>query len=539
MYTTVFLRRISTFVLITFISLTLQPLQAVAQDQLAQTKTVQPLPQTDDEQYGKLLEEIKTSVKKGVDKANKHQSTRDDTKTIRSQKVQLETLEKKVDLDFISTEQDLKAKNLSPEILARHQAAVQEYKTKRTEFKKKLKILDDADDADNESKRSATVQDLSNFLEQNQKSKTQSFDPNKLPWRTPDASSTRKPEESLSGLLYDVLKVKQVQLASNGSISGVSIPGSALPSTPAVEDTAATIDVQITPAIRAKAAELNNQPVQIYNWVRNNIEYVPTYGSVQGSQVTLDKKRGNAFDTSSLLIALLRAAGIPARYVYGTIRISAEQAKNWTGGTSTIEAAQQLFGQGGVPNVGLISGGQVSSLKLEHVWVEAYVDYIPSRGAINKTPNTWVPLDASYKQFDYQAGMDLKTAVPLDTQALLAAVQQGATVNTQEGWVQNFNSANLQNQLTSYQNNLQSYINQTKPNATVGDILGSKSILSLNSSILFGGLPYTVITKTAALRELPSSLRHQFQYKIYRSAFDRAIDSPDISYTDKLAESCR
>ena len=30
-------------------------------------------------------------------------------------------------------------------------------------------------------------------------------------------------------------------------------------------------------------------------------------------------------DTASLLIALLRAAGIPARYVYGSVEVPAEQ----------------------------------------------------------------------------------------------------------------------------------------------------------------------------------------------------------------------
>src|SRR5262249_24011684 len=84
---------------------------------------------------------------------------------------------------------------------------------------------------------------------------------------------------------------------------------------------AATEDVEITPDITAHAASLGNQPLPIYEWVRNNIEFVPTYGSVQGSQMTLDGRRGNAFDLASLLIALLRAAGIGARYVMGSVEV--------------------------------------------------------------------------------------------------------------------------------------------------------------------------------------------------------------------------
>ena len=53
--------------------------------------------------------------------------------------------------------------------------------------------------------------------------------------------------------------------------------------------------------------------------------------------------------------------------------------------------------------------------------------------------NAWVPLDASFKQYSYSAGMDLKAAVPLEATALLNAAQQGATVNAYQGWVQNLN----------------------------------------------------------------------------------------------------
>ena len=81
---------------------------------------------------------------------------------------------------------------------------------------------------------------------------------------------------------------------------------------------------------------------------------------------------------------------------------------------------------------------------MEHVWVQAYVNWAPGRGAkdggSNLTPrqhvnpngqlNACAALDASFKQYSYSAGMDLKTAVPLDATALLNAAQ---------GWVQNLN----------------------------------------------------------------------------------------------------
>ena len=105
----------------------------------------------------------------------------------------------------------------------------------------------------------------------------------------------------------------------------------------------------------------------IHNWVRNTIEYTPSAGAIQSAQDTLDKKRGNATDTASLLIALLRASSIPARYPFDTIDIPAAAAQNWLGGTTHPEAALQLINQGGIAAKGLATGGQLTTIRMEHV----------------------------------------------------------------------------------------------------------------------------------------------------------------------------
>lgn len=73
-----------------------------------------------------------------------------------------------------------------------------------------------------------------------------------------------------------------------------------------------------------------------------------------------------------------------------------------------------------------------------------------------------MPMDASYKQYDYtQPTVDLKTAGPFDAQALANTITQNSTVNEQEGWVQSnpADPAQLQTQiqtaLTDYQTQLQ------------------------------------------------------------------------------------
>ncbi len=62
---------------------------------------------------------------------------------------------------------------------------------------------------------------------------------------------------------------------------------------PLPEDLLETEDVQITAEIQTLADSLDNNPIKIYNWVHNNIQFVPSYGSIQGSQQTLESQQGN------------------------------------------------------------------------------------------------------------------------------------------------------------------------------------------------------------------------------------------------------
>ncbi len=300
------------------------------------------------------------------------------------------------------------------------------------------------------------------------------------------------------------------------------------PDAPNAADLQETEDVVLSPAVRALATSLNNNPVQIYNWVRNNIEYVPTYGSIQGSEMSLQTRRANDIDTASLLIALYRAAGIPARYGKGTIEISANTAKNLIGGVTSADVALTLLSQGGVPATGVVQGGVVSALRIERVWVEAFVDFYPSRGAINRTPTTWVPVDPSFKQFSYAATLDLRTGVNLDTGAYIAQLRQGATLNTAESSTTALNRVAATGSFAAYQNSVSTYIASQRPNATVGEVLGSKSIVMENHPVLVGSLPYKVMGQSARFASLPDSLRWKLRYSVYASDADRAQDSPVV-----------
>lgn len=568
-------RSVAAVVLTTFLSLSLYPFTAAAQAKEAVEKAGL-LPQqndegvignaeryfrklsgtkknsrlSSDERFSQLLAEIHDDLKAAVPEvalpkeAKQHakgkfikSDSATKTKQIRAKRSELKQLYVEIEESFQDTEQHLKNAKVPQVILDRHNEAVAQFQVRKAEFEKWMDKLEKADDANDSIERQASLEALGSFMAKHPNAKAHQYtDPNRLPFRTSDGN-VRKPYETKDEYQASLFPPKygKVLLAST-SLDGVKLVPMALPSTPAAEDLAETDDVQITPAIRDLANQLEKNPVKIYQWVRNNIEFIPSYGSIQGSNLTLQNKRGNAFDTANLLIALYRAAGVPARYVYGTIEVPADKVMNWMGGVTKPEAAQSLLGQGGIPNVALVSGGVVRAIRMEHVWVEAHVDYHPSRAAINRSPNAWVPMDASFKQYQFTQGMDIKANVLINRQTLLDQIKQGGTINEAEGWVQNLNAANLQNQLAVYQDQVKGYINSQKLNATVGDVLGTQKIIEQNHRILLGSLPYKTVATGDKFQALPDRLKWRFKTNIYAGGWYGDSNSPYIEINQPTAK---
>jgi len=418
---------------------------------------------------------------------------------------------------FEETEARLEQNNASARIRGRHERAVADYRQRYQHLQEQLQAVTGS--ASLAAQSDATAE-LVGFLELFRIEKPRDpFNPDKLPWRTPDPDQTRAPANSASQLSRDTglpLFETGAQIAS----SSASMDGLLLESavTPGGEHLASTLDAQITPAIETLAEQLDNEPVAIYQWVRNNIEFIPSYGSIQGAEYTLENRRGNAFDTASLLIALLRASDIPARYAMGTVEMPANQVMNWVGGVNAPAAAGNLLGQGGIPNSALTRGGRVDSFRLEHVWVEAWVDFHPSRGADHRQGDTWIPMDASFKQYDYSEGMALDQEVPFDARALVDTIEQQSTINEEEGWVQGVPGGAIEESLEDYRAELEAYIGSQAPDATVGEVLGTKGIKEVIHEQLAPSLPYRLVTRQLTTAALSDSLRWKFKYQLHTDA---------------------
>lgn len=386
---------------------------------------------------------------------------------LKGKNAEIISLDTQIKKQFSDTERFLKEKGLPPEILDRHFKFVKHYEDNLKELNDNLAAIDNAK---TKAEADAAIGRAKAYLEKvKAPSRHVPLDPNKLPHRTAEPvwiEPRTSPEQFLkdrkalavNSKVFEDKKIASrftphdspLLVASNGSLNGLlnekATPPYSSPyqgqdgrggtmllaaaDPPTDADLAQTIEVQFTPAIQAKAAELNNNPTKIYNWVRNNIEYVPTYGSIQGADMCLQTKQCNAFDTSSLLIALLRSSGIHSRYVYGTIELPIEKVKNWVGGFTDSNAALTLIASGGIPVTGLTSGGKIAAVRMEHIWVEAYIPYGNYRGARrDDSIKTWIPMDGSFKQYNYLQGLDFQTITGFDAQAFLQELQSTAIID--------------------------------------------------------------------------------------------------------------
>jgi hypothetical protein len=498
-----FLKTTAIVVTVSFLGLTLQPLAIAAQLPAAKAsaRSIDRAP-SDEERLTATLEGIETRLTWLEDNLAKRQDTAKDFSELKILRTELNALDRKALDNFDKIKQHITDKKLPQVILDRHTEAVRTYRSEMAILKSNLDSLEIARD---DTERKARAQKAREHLKlKNTKKARPKFDPNDMPNQSlqPNRKNTPKLKQ-FDFVRAGLISNPAVKLAALGDFTFDKLPGASDPAF-----LAATTEVTLTDAIRAKATELQHNPVKIYNWVRNNVEWLPTWGATQDADVTLGSQRGNAMDIASLLIALLRASGIPARYVHGTIEMPEDKFRNWTGGFTSINAAADYASSGGIPVTTVVSGGKITKIRLEHIWVEAAIDFHPSRGAINKSADAWTQLDPSYKQYEDLQGLDVVAISGINPESLAQSFASSGTINEQEGWVSGLNPAILENAQTQAQTALQTYITNNLPDATVGDVIGGRKIIANTSTVLPTGLSYRSMVVGARYGSLPSALQN-------------------------------
>ncbi len=420
----------------------------------------------------------------------------------------------KVERHFAEVDSLVASRNLSSEVLARHQSLARSYRTKYVRLRAELDAVLAAS-----QRSSLSIEEVDRalgFLDENTPpSPRPRLDPKHLPFRSLRAERPIEPGTGFAA--------RPAAAPGGGGLGAGDEP------TP--DDLKETIEVRFTPEIRKLSEDLGRSPVKIFNWVRNNIEFVPTWGSIQGAQLCLETHLGNSFDTASLLIALLRVSGIPARYQSGTIDVPKAEALDWLGGFKDPGAAARFAASGGIPGAGTVErGGSIQAIRMEHAWVTAFIDYLPSRGAAAcGEGDTWVPLDAGFKLHDATEGKDLAAVMGFDEAAIRQHIQEavgsagigGTGVIPDPSFVNALVEASGQNLSRSFpgQQDFSSFIAQ-------------RHIRQVDQPVLSISLPYSVLAPSGERAEIPSGLRHGVEVTVLDEAGARllsyAVSLPEI-----------
>ncbi len=417
---------------------------------------------------------------------------------------ELGDFESEIEEDWTAEAEQMTADGVNAEVVSRHAALLAEVLQRSQEFRSLISPLRDTGASIAEV--SSSLANLSDWFAQQSRARAwKAIDKDALPTsfaRAEDGAAPQEPD-------FDGAVETSVVIAAPGP-----------------EFLAETLDAKFTPAIVALAQSLEGNPVKIRNWVYDNIEFHPSFGSVQGADQTLLSRRGNAFDIASLTLALLRTSGVPSRYAKSVIQIPIAEVQNWLGNVATPQMAIDLMQKGGIPTASVVTGGRIVAARFEHVWVEAWVDFVPSRGAINRVPDQWVPFEVAFKQFDYVQAYPWRQHTLEARRTIGQNFADGIQVDA-TGGITGFNFDEMNRATGVLAQQLGNEMYAAIPNVTTGSFRDRRTIRPINSLILAGALPYPLRSTTIArYAELPVALRQTIEIRFYADESSLRYESP-------------
>ena len=244
--------------------------------------------------------------------------------------------------------------------------------------------------------------------------------------------------------------------------------------------------------IRELSAALDNDPVRIYEYVLNTIEYVPYYGQLKGAERALLDEAANDADQSALLIRLLDEAGYDADYAVGVMTLPLLSAdgydlSSWLG-VSWIYAGA-LLDCGGTP----FDDNGNYTYDVTRVWVRVQID------------GSFYDLDPAFKCSRTHSSGDIRSIAGYDRNDLLSVT--GGSYS--DHYAHNFDMTAVSSHISSLTTNLASELKSSYPNAALEDVAGGRSIRREEISALPGQLRFSV-SSVAVYGTLPAAMLHPY-----------------------------
>ena len=265
----------------------------------------------------------------------------------------------------------------------------------------------------------------------------------------------------------------------------------------------------------ALAQALNNEPVQIFNYVRNQIDYEHYYGTRKGAKLTLMEGSGNDLDQCLLLAELLKAAGVPESDLQvrrGRHRI-ALSGHGGTNAMAMLGLAEEPFpGKTFLEAYGIPKPPDASHLSdLQAKQMNVALNFVKSRGTPGsglwpepESPELsffrfWLKvtiagnpfeLDPALKEYEKVDGLsDILANVNYSRAGLLTAA--GGT--TGSGYFEKLQTTSIESFLTSLNTDLVAWLTNNHAGLKVEEVLSGRRMLRRNITHLSEAFPMTEV----------------------------------------------
>ena len=212
----------------------------------------------------------------------------------------------------------------------------------------------------------------------------------------------------------------------------------------------------------------------IYQYVHDNIEYMPAFGYKKWATGSILDGKGSPWDQAFLMLKLLRESGYDestSELVYGHIKITAEQFKSWwrLKDSSAITIAHHLSDTNIQPSTVVTDDGTINGkathVQMYHAWLRVQID------------GQWYHFDPSFKKYRYSPGIDLAAALQYSREGLKAAAKNGAVEQTSA--IEGINTPALETNLQSLSVNLIAHLRQHAFNHTVTEVIGGFELATM------------------------------------------------------------
>ena len=308
---------------------------------------------------------------------------------------------------------------------------------------------------------------------------------------TDDASAQNR----FGGCIDDVqIYNRELTGAEISTLAGKFMPSANLT---ALKGMPISLDIPAHRADEAKtisglAAALNYNPIEIFEYIVNTIEFEPYAGAKKGALATWQTRAGNSWDTASLLAKLYEESGIDTEYALGgRIFLSADEVMDYVGATT-------LDGAGDILNAaGLNPSTPDAGIEFDHTWIRADLD---TTGGVE-----WVELDPSMKFRDFGPDLDLPNMLEIEDLELTWE---------SDGLIKEYLSeSHTETAVEFYEGKVRDYLAENYPTISIADIAHDGPILVQYFDTLPEEMPYSNYTYASYNTVIPDERCYRIEIK--------------------------